>query len=408
MKILGIIAEYNPFHNGHAFHIREALKISNCDAAVIVMSGDFVQRGEPAIFPKHVRAKMALSEGASVVLELPAYFATGSAEYFARGAVSLLHSLGCIDALCFGSESGNLKELEEIAEILLEEPEPYKALLQTYLRQGMSYPLARQQAFSAYTKKEHLSKMLTEPNNILGIEYLKALFSLHSDIQPFTIVRKGAGYHKTSLHETYSSASAIRKCLVQNDLESVSVQVPSISYEFMQEYCEKKGPVTCDDFSLLLKYRLLSETPESLCTYADISEDLAHRIMNQRNHLVSWSQFCELLKTKELTFSRISRALMHIVLDIRKTDLSSCKTDGFCQYARVLGFRKPDRFVLKACKDQSQIPIITKIGNCDTLSKTGMRMLEKDCYAANLYETVVTDKFRTSFTEEHSKSLCIL
>ena len=242
----------------------------------------------------------------------------------------------------------------------------------------------------------------------MGIEYLKALKTLGSNIQPFTIIRRGAGSHETTLYEQYSSASAIRKCFVQNDRESVSVQVPYTSYRFMQDYCSIKGPVTCDDFSLLLKHKLLTETLESLCTYADISEDLAHRIMNQRNHLINWSQFCELLKTKELTFSRISRALMHIVLNIKLEDLDSCKTDGYCHYARLIGFRTADRSVLKAFKTHSQVPVITKIGSCDSLSETGMQMLEKDCYAANLYESVVTDKFQTSFTEERSQSLCIL
>ena len=408
MKILGIIAEYNPFHNGHAFHIREALKTSNCDVAVVVMSGDFVQRGEPAIFPKHLRAKMALSEGASVVLELPTCFATGSAEYFARGAVSLLHSLGCIDALCFGSESGNLEDLQSIAKILCVEPTPYKEYLQTYLRQGMSYPVARQLAFAAYTQKEHLAKVLTEPNNILGMEYLKALYTLHSDIIPFTITRRGSGYHETALREQYSSASAIRKCFAQNTISEISSQVPSSAYAQIQEYCTEKGVVTCDDFSLLLKYKLLSETQESLCAYADISEDLAHRIMNLRNQFLGWSQFCEHLKTKELTFSRISRALMHIVLDIKQTDLSSCKANGYCHYARVLGFRKSDSSLLRAFKKHSRVPVITKIGNCESLSDIGELMLEKDCYSANLYETVVTDKFGVPFVEEHSQPLCIL
>ena len=408
MKILGIIAEYNPFHNGHAFHIREALKTSNCDAAVVVMSGDFVQRGEPAIFPKHLRTQMALTEGASVVLELPTCFACGSAEYFARGAVSLLHSLGCIDAFCFGSESGNLEDLKEIAYILQEEPESYKVQLQNFLRQGMSYPLARQKAFADYTQSERLAKILAEPNNILGIEYLKALTALHSEMQPFTITRRGAGYHETALQEQYSSASAIRNCFAQNDRASIVAQVPSTTYQLIETYCTKKGPVTCDDFSQLLKYRLLSETQESLCTYADISEDLAHRIVNQRNHFVSWTQFCELLKTKELTFSRISRALLHIVLNISQKDLTSCLPDGYCHYGRILGFRTSASTVLKEFKKHSRVPVITKIGNCDTLSKSGVQMLEKDCFAANLYESIVTDKYKTPFIEEHSKAICIL
>lgn len=408
MKILGIIAEYNPFHNGHVFHIKEALRKSNCDTAVIVMSGDFVQRGEPAIFPKYLRAEMALCEGASVVLELPACFACGSAEYFAKGGVSLLHFLGCIDALCFGSESGNLEELKTIADILREEPDIYRGHLQSYLRLGMSYPLSRRHALADYTSNEHLADILSSPNNILGIEYLKALDALHSDIVPFTITRQGAGYRDMQLHEQYSSASAIRNHLLGNDRSGIFNQIPASAFRLINMYCQGKGAVTCDDFSLLLKYKLLSETQESLCTYADISEDLAHRIINQRNHFINWSQFCRLLKTKELTFSRISRALTHILLDIRQSDLSTYKEDANCLYAHVLGFRKSDSAVLKAFKEHSTIPVITKISSCDTLSHSGQQMLETDCYAANLYESVVTDKFHSPFIEEHSQSICVL
>lgn len=409
MKILGIIAEYNPFHNGHAFHIEEALKTSNCDAAVVIMSGDFVQRGEPAIFPKHLRAEMALSEGASVVLELSACFACGSAEYFAQGAVSILNSLGCIDALCFGSESGCIHELQEIAKILAEEPIAYREHLQTFLRQGMSYPFARQNAFAKYTENENFSKILTEPNNILGIEYLKALYKLGSNIETFTITRKGAGYHETDLQEQFSSASAIRARLTRElPVSAIKEQMPASTYELIQKYCQEKGPVTCDDFSLLLKYKLLLETQESLCAYADISADLAHRIINLRNQFISWSQFCELLKTKELTFSRISRALTHIVLGIKQEHLSSYKIEGYSHYARVLGFRKSDSAILKEFKKNSQIPVITKIGNHEIISETGRQQFETDCYAANLYESVVTNKFRTPFIEERSQAIRIL
>lgn len=408
MKFLGIIAEYNPFHNGHAFHIQEALKISNCDAAIVVMSGDFVQRGEPAIFPKHLRAGMALAEGASVVLELPVPYASGSAEFFARGAVSLLHSLGCIDAICFGSESGNMKSLQTIAAILSEEPAAYKELLQTNLRQGMSFPSARQHAFVAYTNNEDLSAILSEPNNILGIEYLKALHMLGSQMQPFTITRKGAGYNDIDLHETHSSASAIRKLLLNNDSASIKTQVPSSAYSYIQDYCAQKGPVDCNDFSLLLKYRLLLETKESLYKYADISQDLAHRIINQRNELVTWNQFCEILKTKELTFSRISRALMHVLLNITKSDMELFSSEHYCHYARVLGFKKADSYILKAFKKHSQIPVITKIGSCDELSDVSKQLLACDCSAANLYESAVTNKYRTSFIEERSQAIVII
>ncbi len=407
MKILGIIAEYNPFHSGHAFHLKEALKITNCDAAVIVMSGDFVQRGEPAIFPKHLRAKMALTEGASVVLELPVSYACSSAEYFALGAVTLLNQLGCIDALCFGSETGEIDKLLQIAHFFVDEPSQYQALLQAYLHQGLSFPAARRQAFSDYTKDESLSSILDEPNNILGIEYLKALLKTKSTIRPFTITRRGANYHDCHLHSQFSSASAIRNSLIANEVNSLRSHMPDSTFYYMQEYLSSKGPVECNDFSLLLKCKLLTATKETLCSYADVSEELANRILNTRNQFLSWSEFCDLLKTKELTYSRVSRALLHILLDIKKEDLIKIKSDNHSCYARILGFQKNDSTILKEFKMHSRIPIITKLGNCN-LSLDAQTLLEKDCLASNLYESVVTHKYHTEFIEEHSQSLCLL
>lgn len=407
MKILGIIAEYNPFHLGHAFHLKEALKITDCDAAVIIMSGDYVQRGEPAIFPKHLRTQMALSEGASVVLELPVHYACGSAEYFAKGAISLLHSLGCIHAICFGSESGDMTHLLEIAQILVQEPEGYKHQLQNFLRQGLSFPSARQQAFTAYTGSACLSCLLAEPNNILGIEYLKALYTLNSPIKPYTIQRIGAGYHETDLHPQYSSASALRRLLQQHQYSALASELPLSVYERIQDYLVQKGPIECNDFSLLLKYKLLSETKESLSSYMDVSEELANRILKSRNQFLSWNQFCELLKTKELTYSRISRALLHILLNIQKYDFPSDLSEQV-PYARMLGFRKSDSAILKEFKTHSQIPIISKLGNVTEFSSAGVKMLTTDCFASNLYQSVLTDKYHTPYLEEHTQSIVLI
>lgn len=420
MKLLGIIAEYNPFHKGHSYHIKEALKLSKADAVIVAMSGDFVQRGAPAIFPKHLRAKMALSEGASVVLELPVSYACGSAEFFARGAISLFNALGCIDSICFGSESGNLIALQNIAEILAKEPKEYREFLQQGLRTGLSYPLARQQAFQHYTQNDALTQILTTPNNILGIEYLKAMYLTGSPIQPYTIQRKGAGYHEDTLHETYSSASAIRS-LLEESVQKTSLfssanrlkgELPESSFQWMEEYLALHGPLFCDDFSLLLKYKLLNETKESLRAYVDVSPELANRICNHKNDFLNWTQFCDQLKTKELTFSRISRALLHILLDIRFYDQCSqiqMPPAIDCPYARILGFCEKDAWVLKECKKYSQIPLITKINSAnDSLDEAGKQMLKQDLFAANLYESVVTDKFHTPFIEEHRQKLVIL
>ena len=178
MKIVGFIAEYNPFHNGHFYHIQKALEVTEADAAIVVMSGDFVQRGAPAILPKRFRARAALECGVAAVFELPVCYATSSAELFALGAVSLLNQLGVVGSICFGSECGDLQILQQLADILCEEPAPYQDSLKEYLKKGLSFPAARQLAVSAYFAERHLpdcSSLLNEPNNILGIEYLKAL-----------------------------------------------------------------------------------------------------------------------------------------------------------------------------------------------------------------------------------------
>lgn len=395
MKIVGLIAEYNPFHNGHQYHIEKARELTGADMVLVVMSGDFVQRGAPAILPKHLRADMALKSGASLVLELPVRYATGTAEQFAYGAVSLLDKLGCVDALCFGSECGDIRQLTELADILCKESADYKACLKQYLKTGLSYPLARQQALATVYPDKNFSDILEKPNNILGIEYLKALQRLKSKIVPCTIPRIRSEYHDTKLQTTYSSATALRQVISSGRLSALHGQIPTDCMALLEKNYHLRYPVYANDFSLLLKYRLLSETKESLTDYADVSEELANRICNQRNDFLSLEQFCELLKTKELTYSRICRALFHVILGIKKSD------DTDITYARVLGFRKDSVALLSELKRCSSIPLLTKLTNFDSAD------LKQDVYASDLYESVVTEKFKTDFINEYQKNMII-
>lgn len=398
MKIVGLIAEYNPFHNGHKYHIEKAKELSGADAVVVVMSGNFVQRGAPAIMPKHLRAKMALLSGADLCIELPVPFATGTAEHFAYGAVSMLHKLGCIDAICFGSECADINMLQKCAEILYEEPESYRFPLREFLRQGHSFPVARAKAIRRASGNDtDLSDLLRHPNNILGIEYLKALRRLGSSITPITIARKKAGYHDDTLGSVISSATAIREYLgTHTDFSALSEQMPLPCYEEMTRHVEKRFPIVAEDFSLLLKYRLLSENASSLTQYQDVSESLANRIINNRNRFVSYEQFCELLKTKELTYTRISRALIHILLCIKKEPLLTEPA-----YARVLGFRKETVSVMKEIKKNTAIPLITKLSDAISASDEEKLMLETDLFASNLYESAITEKYHTAFINEY-------
>ena len=363
MKIVGLIAEYNPFHNGHRYHIEQAKKITGADHAVVVMSGDYVQRGIPACMPKRLRAEMALKCGASAVFELPVCYATGSAELFAEGAVSLLDRLGIVDTLVFGSECNDLESLSQIADLLVEEPELCRTVLRFHLKNGASYPMARQEArqeaVSACLRGNDCSFLLNDPNNILGIEYLKALKRQKSRIIPYTIARRGAHYHDPDLHDSYSSASAIRSLLaysgsavhidhagqpessgIHHILGELEHQVPESCLELLKDHHRIQYPICQNDFSLILKHKLLNKKPDSLIRYMDVSQELANRICAQLNHYFHYQQFCELLKTRELTQTRVNRALLHIMLGIKKEKYHRLYFRSFSAMPIFLAFRK--------------------------------------------------------------------
>ena len=415
MKIVGLITEYNPFHNGHLYHIHESLRITGADAALVVMSGDYVQRGTPAIMPKRLRTEMALYCGAGAVLELPVCYATGSAEFFALGAISLLDSLGIVDSVCFGSECSDLPLLQKIAGLLVDEPEQYREILRHELKLGKSFPAARQTAVVFCTGDPRCADILKDPNNILGIEYLKALKKCGSSIRPYTIRRKGAGYHSSQLDGLYSSASAIRSLLAYSSsstelsfsdiLNELGNQVPKKCLELLSDFHKIQYPVYQNDFSLILKYKLLNKHPKSLVRYMDVSPELAARICTSLNDFFNYKQFAGLLKTKELTQTRINRALLHIMLGIKKDSVSEYMNSGYNFYARLLGFRKDCSQILTEISKKSSLPLLTKLAESRELCELGQRMLRDDILASNLYTSVVTDKFKTAFLNEYKQRI---
>ena len=424
MKIVGLIAEYNPFHNGHLYHIERAKEITGADSAIVVMSGNYVQRGAPAIMPKHLRAEVALEAGADIIFELPVCYACASAEYFAAGAVSLFEQLNCVDSVCFGSECGDYGLLERIARVAADEPEEYRTLLSEGLKKGMSFPRARQAALTEYLRDDSLDIVLEQPNNILGIEYIKALYQKKSPIHSYTIKRMVSGYHDTELTGTYSSASAIRKLLsyashsvsmeqegmfdepsISEALTRLEDMVPPSCIRTLEDTHRSRYPIYANDLSLPLKYQLLKETYTSLAEYLDISEDLANRILNHTNDFVTFDQFCDLLKTRDVTYSRLSRSLLHILLGIKKKDLLTFREEGCCQYARILGFRKDAKRLLSYIKKHSDVPLITKLTQIDGLTPPGLAMLKQDVFASNLYESVITNKFKMPFVNEYQHQI---
>ena len=425
MKTVGLITEYNPFHNGHLHHIEMAKKITHADTVIVIMSGDYVQRGTPAIMPKALRTEMALQCEASVVFELPVCYATGSAELFAMGAVSFLDALNVVDSICFGSECNDLEKLQVLADILCEEPPEFKQALQERLKQGATFPAARHHALEAYMNNPEYTDIIRDPNNILGIEYLKALKKLNSSIKAYTIQRQESHYHDLELRSKYSSASAIRSLLAysgsviatepieetfdntqySNIFHTLEEQVPLRCLDILKDYHRVKYPLYQNDFSLLLKYKLLNKTPTDLVRYVDVSEELANRIYNQLNNYFNYKQFRTLIQTKDVTTTRVNRALLHILLGIKKNTLQDYVEGGYHYYARLLGVRKDKERILSLIYKNSRIPLLSKLSEEDSLPELGSQMLYHDILASNLYSSVITYKFRTAFANEYKQPI---
>lgn len=445
MKVAGIIVEYNPFHNGHKYHIEEARRLTGADYIIAVMSGNFVQRGTPAIIDKYNRTRMALKNGVDLVLELPVCYATGSAEYFAMGAVSILSKLGIVDYLCFGSECGDIALLEETAGLLLKAPELFDEKLYSYVKEGLTYPAARAKAVehmyhssgdqAAYEK---IAAVLSEPNNILGLEYMKALTKLSSSMTPITITRQAAHYHEETLTEqkpeaapvyqffpmklqdkdenngdVISSATAIRNALQSTDnifgLSKVRSSVPEDVYELLTDNYYKSYPITEEDFAQILIYKLLSESSSSLASYVDISPDLADRLMNIQNTYLSIAELTKQIKTRNVTHTRINRALAHLLLNIKDDALVDYMQNGCSFYARVLGLRRSSSHLLRRITDIGHIPVITKVTKAESqLEPLGRQMLSEDIFAAHIYNQAVYGKYNTELVNEYRHGIVIL
>ncbi len=400
MKIAGIIAEYNPLHNGHAHHIQTTKKQMDADYIIVALSGDFIQRGEPACLSKHHRAHMALLAGADLVFELPSTHACQSAEVYARSGVELLNGLGCVDFLSFGSESGDISRLLPLGKILANEPPDYQTFLRNNLKSGDSYPLARQKALHALGYTD--ASILASPNNILGIEYCKAIFTQNSNLQPITIKRTGSGYHDLEISQNFPSASGIRHHFQRNNsIEQLQHNFPPVVYSYLSSANIMNEFLTSEDFSLLFRWMLFSKQEKDLENIMDIHPELAKRIINSRNQYETYAQFVSLLKTKEVTHSRLTRALFHALLDIQ-----DCPS---LPYARLLGFRKSASCVLKTIKQNSTLPLLTKLADASSLlTSSAQQILQQNTRISNLYESVLCEKTKKKFIHEYQKELILL
>ena len=363
MRTVGIIAEFNPFHKGHQYILEKAKAHTDCQRAMVVMSGSFVQRGEPAFFDKWTRAKCALLNGADMVLELPVLFAAANAEIFAMGGVKVLEDTGMTNALCFGSESG---------------------LLKAGLDEGMSYPAARAKALE--TVSHISSEIISRPNHILGLEYLKALDRLGSNIEPCTIRRKGSQYDDPSLTGEFASAAAIRKGILEENATEAFLQVPENIVDLLtKEISLGTAPASMDELAGALHYKLRTTSAEEIHDILEVTEGLENRILRAIDNEFFMNDIIEYIKTKRYTRTKIQRILVHILLDIRAKEVDYFLSQNHLPYIRVLGFQKDNADILGELTERAKCPVLTNLKKApEILDEDGLHLLALEKLATDL------------------------
>lgn len=398
MPTVGIIAEYNPLHNGHVHHFLEAKRLSGSERAVVVMSGPFTQRGEPALISKRARTEMALMMGADLVLELPVGYALQPAEWFAYGAVALLEASGVVDSLVFGSEAGSLDELLPLSRLLADESGSLKAELRRRLALGEPFPAAYSAAAAQAFRREAegapetdaalpglsweaAESALRGPNNSLGLHYLIALRRLGSGIKPLTVPRLGAGFHDPAAPgATIASATAIRALLQEG--ASPADYMPGYALDILKrEQAAGRGPLSWDSFKSPLLHLLLSRPPEELSLLLGVDEGLEHRLAKivAGLDIFTVSGLLAGLKSKRYTYTRLQRMLAHILLGHSKDEYTPGKLTQGPGYIRVLGFRSSGRELLKEMKRKASLPVVL------SPSRLQHPQLSRDIQAASAY-----------------------
>ena len=390
-NVLGIIAEYNPFHNGHLHHLIESKKITNSDYTIAIMSGNFTQRGEVSIVDKWEKAKMAIANGVDLVIELPTLYAISSAENFASGAIKILNSLGIVDYISFGSESNDITLLDDIANVLAFEPVQYKTLLSHELARGESYPKARENAVMMYLNDvRRFANVLSSPNNILGIEYLKALKRQKSIIQPITIKREGSKYNDSKIprNSRFASATAIRNlCQSTDDITPLQRFLPESTFDILEDNIKKGSFVkNLSTFDKEILYTLRKMSTAEIANLPDVSEGLEFAIKNAANQCNSVIELLSIINTKRYTKTRLQRILLYAILGITKRDMDISMST--IPYVRVLGFSdKGQELISEISKKNRKLEVVSSVKKfMDKKSNDNLKlMMHKDIWATDVY-----------------------
>lgn len=395
MKVTGIIAEYDPFHNGHSYHIKKAREMTGADAIVVVMSGHFTQRGMPAFFRRDARVRMAVDGGADLVIELPYIYACNSSHEFARGAAGILNGIGCVDALVFGAETDDMDALEKAARAAAGTDDRSSAYIKEEMKNGVSYPEALtrsvEKIYGAQT-----AAVLREPNNLLGIEYMKALRELGSGIKPFIVGRRSAAHgeslemlHERKQEQRIASGTAVRKAVYAGGARAAEMLVPDTSFSIISGYerssgfsfAEYRDKIKKNMFELL-KYKIITSDEGELAEVYGVAEGLENRLKSCISGAEEIDRLIDSVKSKRYTRARISRTLMHLLINLRTTDFETLR-ETYC--ARVLGFSPTGGKLLRLMSESSAIPVFSNLSRLDKRSPEAARVLKYDMRASDVY-----------------------
>lgn len=393
MKVLGIIAEYNPMHTGHIYHISKAKEITGCDTVIVIMSGSFTQQGNIAIINKFERAKQAIQNGVDLVIEIPSAFASSDAGNFAYKSVSILNDLN-VDAICFGAETDNIERLKLISETLIYKDKEIWNEIKNELKKGISFAKARNNSLNKFLNEDDINIILS-PNNILALEYLKTLKVLNSNIIPFAIHRE-SNFNSHILENCYTSSTSIRKALENKcNLNDIQKYIP----ENVSKYLKNNKIIFNNDFFEILKYKIISMNENDLKEINGVSEGIENKLKKEICNSYSYDEFLFKIKSKRYELSRIKRILVNILLNISKDDFNLLKENN-SNYAHILAFNHDKKDLLSHISNTSNIPVISSLNNktLSYLNKYQKLSLDTDIYASNIYSMLINQKINKDYT----------
>lgn len=391
MHACGIIVEYNPFHYGHQYHIQQAKEQTDATCVIACMSGNFLQRGEPAIVDKFSRARMAIDQGVDIVIELPYAHAVQDSDRFASGAVALLNELK-VSAICFGSEQGNIAPFNQAYQIITENKIKFDTVIKKELSLGKSFPVASNRAYHEIGLSITRDALdLSKPNNILGLSYLKSINKINPEIKALTIKRLHNAYHDQQITQPYASATSIRKGLLEQHAltDTLAATLPYNSTRYLQAYKEKTGMWhTWEAYFSLLQYRVLTMTTEELKAIHGVDEGIEFRLKKTVRQVENFEQWMKALHTKRYTKTRIQRMFVHILTHTLKSTISDLQAEEKVPYIRLIGMSENGKAYLNKIKKGSDVPIVTQ------LSRNIPQMLALDERASDAYYAVIPINIR--------------